>query len=349
MCSCSAGQLALLMRNAVGRWVRLFLNCGLSSAPFVVCGVFTNRDYYTMSRRSSIGKKGSKLLPEGKPKRWESVADTKEKEGHVLIAHASPPQKKIVPTRPAPRNNNGIGISAAKNTTTKSTKSTTPIKNTAFDRLYQKGKEQSERRVLRANIKFKRPPVGCTFAPITNTIQTAIPPLKPHQHVHEILTSIIGAVETIGQSHIGTEQSRDLLTTEYESRMLDYQLERQEMARIATKRQSDTFENLFKNGQVKLEEKLKKVKEFEEKIPVDCTFQPMLSPPAKRKGGTIDGTKTKYMERATMNVKQNGKVKRTDLLYAERFDEREKKKRGVTFETCGGCKVCNEKSIRSTN
>ena len=265
-----------------------------------------------MSIRKSIGNKGPLLLPEGTPASWETVAATAATTGKVLVAHAHPlttPSVKPIP-RP-PRNK------------TASTNHHVD-KNTAFDRLYQKGKEQSERQALRVNLKYKRPPIGCTFAPITNTVQAAISPIPTITYVNELLNAIVGSIETIGSS--GGLQSRDLLHAEYQSRMLEYHRRRQVDAINATRRQTDAFEDLFKDGKVKLEEKLKKEKESKERVPVDCTFQPMLSPSLNKK---VDETKTKYIKRAKMNAAKKsskGPIKRTDLLYAERLEEREKKK-----------------------
>ena len=264
-----------------------------------------------MSRRKSITKKGPQLLPEGKPTAWESVADTASSGNNIIIARLSPTNPSQSQRQRKQHNHTNPPPS---------------MKNNAFDRLYQKGKEQSDRKKLRTDQKYNRPPMNCTFQPITNTIQAAIEPVPTNQFLNEVLNSIVGSVETVGKSGGDLLQSRDLLHTEYQSRMLEYHRQRQTAAINATRRDTDTFNDLYKDGKVKLDQKIQKEKEHKSKVPVDCTFQPMLSP---KKG--ITGKKTKYYERAALNAakRSNGDIshfKRTDLLYAEKLDERNKRK-----------------------
>ena len=294
--------------------------------------------------------RASNLLPEGRPTSWlgekktENVSTTASHPNRIIVARSSPPSKNTTETdHPATKKTTNATSSSNPNPAKKSKRNPRPQQHTAFDRLYQSGKQQAERQKLRTELKNRFMPPDCTFAPITNTLSNAISTVKPKQYISELLSSIVGAVETIGGS--GGLQSRDLLHAEFSSRMLEFKTERQIAARASTKRQANTFKTLYQDGQAKLVLKKKKEKEHQTKVPVNCTFKPMLSPRINKK---IDETKTKYMARAVENVSkrrltktpsqmkgQGGgskkagtqKVKRTDLLYADQYIEREKRKK----------------------
>eukprot|EP00949_MAST-11_sp_MAST-11-sp1_P000874 g874.t1 len=194
--------------------------------------------------------------------------------------------------------------------TKKARKSHRRRKNATFgQRLYDEGKRQQRRR---ERIARTDTPPECTFTPLLSTAlkKTRTGRRSAKTAVEDTLYSMVDAISQLGAD----QKSRSLLEDAYHKRIQQRIQQRIEDIQKSTRRNQNTFDELWKDGQKRLR---RRKKMDGEKVPRNCTFKPTLN---HRTRANLGESRSEY---ARVAAEKKG-AERFELLYGKAGQEREK-------------------------